>query len=401
MPYYFGTDDKIIDNDFQIKRISQNKYKKEKIKNNNFQNIKSSSSKVIYQKQKSYYYSDFYFLLRAFLKFFKKRNAIFPFQIGIEKIFSVFFVLLIAGSLFLAAFTLSDYIKTNSDEKILQLPYSRTYNGEIKQSISPSEIKNIYLSAGGEDTVLLPVKYIDYKVSSGDSLWTIAKKFEVSVDSVYSANINRIKNPHILSAGVILRIPSNMGIVKEVKSISDIDNLLNQFDIDELSLLIANGVSTKEELVNKREIFLPNVELPQTEKLKAYGIAFGWPTRGYISSRFGYRKDPFTSLKRFHSGVDISNIWGTSIYAAYDGVVTYVGEKGGYGLCIIISHPLGYSTLYGHLSKALVRIGQKVSKGSKIALMGSSGRSTGSHLHFEIRKFGKFLNPLQYTIFKQ
>jgi Membrane proteins related to metalloendopeptidases len=191
-----------------------------------------------------------------------------------------------------------------------------------------------------------------------------------------------------------------MGIVKEVKSIEDVDKLLNQFDIDELSLFISNGVSTKDELVGKSEIFLPNVELPQSEKLQAYGIAFGFPTHGYISSRFGYRRDPFNGLRRFHSGVDIANVWGTSIFAAYDGVVTFVGEKGGYGLCIIISHPLGYSTLYGHLSKALVKVGQRVSKGSKIALMGSSGRSTGSHLHFEIRKFNKCLNPLSYIVFK-
>ncbi len=360
----------------------------------------SNNGKDSIKRRNSFYYSDFYYFLKAISRVLKGKKAIFPFEIKFETIFTSLFILIIAFGIFAGAFLFSDYLKSTSTEKILMLPYTRTYNSESASNISTGEIKNIYLSAGGEEVVLTPVKFFNYRVEKGDSLWTIAKKFEISVDSIYSANIKRIKNPHILTPQVVIRIPSNMGIVKEVKTIQQIDSLLNQYDIDELSLLIANAVSTKEELVDKSEIFLPNVELPQTEKLMAYGIAFSFPTRGYISSRFGYRKDPFTGLRRFHSGVDIANVRGTAIYAAYDGVVIFAGEKGGYGLCVIISHPLGYTTLYGHLSKILVKYGQRVSKGSKIALMGSSGRSTGSHLHFEIRRFGKYLNPLLYLLFK-
>lgn len=395
MPYYYGSDDILLD---KKNSNSKNLIKYHRKKNNT--KSKSDSSKIFYQKQKSFYYSDFYFFLRGIFRIFRKQKIILPFSFSLQTILTIFIIFFVSGSLIFVAFSVSDYFKINTSEKVLKLPYSRTYFSEFKQNISTSEIKNIYLSAGGEDVVLTPVKYFDYQVSSGDSLWTIAKKFQISVDAIYSANISKMKNPHILTAGMILRIPTNMGIVKEVKSIDDVDKLLNQFDIDELSLFISNGVSTKEELVGKKEIFLPNVELPQSEKLQAYGIAFKFPTYGYISSRFGYRRDPFTGLRRFHSGVDISNVWGSPIFAAYDGVVVFVGEKGGYGLCIIISHPLGYSTLYGHLSKTLVKVGQSVSKGSKIALMGSSGRSTGSHLHFEIRKFNKCLNPLSYTVFK-
>ncbi len=366
--------------------------------------IGNNSKKENYFKKQTrkslFYYSDFYYFLRAIINIMKGKNVYFPFEIRFDTVFTIFIILIICSAIFIGAFVFSDFIKSTDQEKSLQLPSSRNYSNEFSSCLSPSEIKNIYLSAGGEEVVLTPIRYFEYQVSSGDSLWTIAKKFQVSVDSIYSANINRIKNPHILSAGLLLRIPSNMGIVKEINSIEQINNLLMQFDIDELSLLIANGVSTKEELINKKEIFLPNVELPQAEKLQAYGIAFAIPTKGYISSRFGYRKDPFTGLRRFHTGIDISNAWGTPIYAAYDGVVIFAGEKGGYGLCIIISHPLGYTTLYGHLSKILIKVGQRVSKGSKIALMGSSGRSTGSHLHFEIRKFDKYLNPLSYTVFK-
>lgn len=386
MPYYFGSE-----KDNHYLKLAKNRINKD---------YKKYLIKTHYEHKNPFYYSTFYYFIKGIFNFFRKRNLLLPLKVNLETIISILFVIIISAGFLFGAIFFSDFLKFNLNEKVIQLPYTRTYSGDFKQNLSPSEIKNIYLSAGGEEVVLTPVKFFDYQVSSGDSLWTIAKKFQVSVDSVYSANINKIKNPHILTSGVVLRIPSNMGIVKDIKNLQDIDNLLNQFDIDELSLLIANGVSAKEELLDKSEIFLPNVELPQTEKLKAYGIAFGFPARGYISSRFGYRKDPFTGLRRFHTGLDISNVWGTPIYAAYDGVVTYVGEKGGYGLCIIISHPLGYSTLYGHLSSAYVKIGQRVSKGSKIGAMGSSGRSTGSHLHFEIRKFEKCLNPLSYTIFK-
>ncbi|HNV43582.1 MAG TPA: M23 family metallopeptidase [Exilispira sp.] len=322
------------------------------------------------------------------------------FKLNNEAFISIIIIVAVISSIFLVSYLLNNIALGKNNEQIIALPYDRTFNPSVETTLSTKEISNIYKSVGGEETNIIPVSYTDYKVQVGDNLWTISKKFEISVDSIYSANISTLKNPHILSAGMTLRIPSNIGIVVKAKNSQDLKKIIDQYDVDELSLFIANQVANFDELASKDEIFLPNVELPQTEKLKAYGIAFGYPAKGYISSRMGYRKDPFTGQRRFHSGLDISNVMGTPIYAAYDGVVVFVGPNGGYGNCVIISHPLGYSTLYGHLSKILVKVGQRVSKGSKIALMGSTGRSTGSHLHFEIRKFGKILNPLSYMVWK-
>ena len=118
------------------------------------------------------------------------------------------------------------------------------------------------------------------------------------------------------------------------------------------------------------------------------------PVDGRITSPFGFRIHPTTGKKDYHKGVDIANEQGTQIFAAGSGVVTYVGYNGGYGRMVIISHGYGYKSVYAHLKSASVNLGDSVEKGDKIALMGSTGLSTGSHLHFEIHYNGNQINPL-------
>jgi len=122
------------------------------------------------------------------------------------------------------------------------------------------------------------------------------------------------------------------------------------------------------------------------------------PAEGWISSGFGYRRDPFTGRKRFHPGIDISNRIGTPVVAPADGIVIFTGRKGGYGKCIIISHGYGITTRYGHLHKIFVKVGQKVQRGDIIGEIGSTGRSTGPHLHYEVRLYNKPVNPLNYIL---
>lgn len=117
------------------------------------------------------------------------------------------------------------------------------------------------------------------------------------------------------------------------------------------------------------------------------------PASGRLTSKFGNRRDPFTRKIRFHQGIDIANSSGTNIKAAAKGVVKFAGYNGNYGRTIIIDHGYGYKTLYAHNRKILVKVGDKVEKGQVISKMGSSGRSTGSHLHFEIHKDNKPINP--------
>ncbi|MGI6668691.1 MAG: peptidoglycan DD-metalloendopeptidase family protein [Acetivibrionales bacterium] len=121
-----------------------------------------------------------------------------------------------------------------------------------------------------------------------------------------------------------------------------------------------------------------------------------WPAAGRLTAGFGYRKDPITRKTRFHEGIDIGSDGGRTIRASASGKVIFAKYTSGYGRTIKIDHGRGITTVYGHLSKYHVKVGQVVKKGDKIATMGTTGRSTGPHLHFEIRLFGTPVDPLKY-----
>jgi murein DD-endopeptidase MepM/ murein hydrolase activator NlpD len=122
--------------------------------------------------------------------------------------------------------------------------------------------------------------------------------------------------------------------------------------------------------------------------------AIAWPLRGSITSRFGFRRHPIFRLRQFHTGVDIAAARGSPVRAAFGGMVLYAGWFGGYGKLIVIDHGDGYSTLYGHLSAIDVAVGDQITRGQVVGRVGSTGYSTGPHLHFEIRHLGKPINPL-------
>ncbi len=117
---------------------------------------------------------------------------------------------------------------------------------------------------------------------------------------------------------------------------------------------------------------------------------------GVITDGFGMRFHPILKIRIMHEGIDLVADYGTPIYAPGDGTVSYVGPRGGYGNAIEIDHGFGYSTVYGHLSKPMVREGQKVKRGQVIALSGNSGLSTGPHLHYEVIKNGVHVDPTAY-----
>lgn len=121
-----------------------------------------------------------------------------------------------------------------------------------------------------------------------------------------------------------------------------------------------------------------------------------WPTNGDVTSRFGWRNSPFGWGSDWHPGIDIANSYGTPIAATADGQVVMSGWYGGYGKCVQIDHGDGIVTLYGHNSEIVVRVGQMVKKGEVIAYMGSTGASTGSHVHYEIRVNGTAVNPANF-----
>lgn len=122
------------------------------------------------------------------------------------------------------------------------------------------------------------------------------------------------------------------------------------------------------------------------------------PTRGWYTSRFGYRVDPYTNRPEMHAGLDMASPSGTPVYAPADGVVSYVGYEAGYGKLVSIDHGYGVVTRYGHNSRVFVEQGQKVHRWDVISAVGSTGRSTGAHLHYEVRIHGIAVDPLNYIL---
>ena len=138
--------------------------------------------------------------------------------------------------------------------------------------------------------------------------------------------------------------------------------------------------------------------LLMSRRLRERVMPSGRPVQeGWLSSEYGKRNDPFTGKQDFHKGVDFAGKKGSAVLATGDGVVTWSGERTGYGNLVEISHGNGFVTRYGHNQSHLVELGETVKKGQQIAMMGSSGRSTGPHVHFEVLHDGKTVNPVKYT----
>jgi len=157
-------------------------------------------------------------------------------------------------------------------------------------------------------------------------------------------------------------------------------------------------LDTLEEQINDREQQLLALEtLMASRELGQRIMPGGLPLiGGWISSHFGYRTDPFTGRGAFHAGVDFAGPPGSRVVAVGPGVVSYAGWKDGYGYTVEITHPTGYMTRYGHNSRNLVRVGQSVQKNDASDVIGSTGRSTGTHVHFEVLRDGNILNPTRY-----
>ena len=167
------------------------------------------------------------------------------------------------------------------------------------------------------------------------------------------------------------------GLVQQMKA--DVERLQSEAITQELSLAeLEKNLQTKKEMM----VHMPSL----------------WPTMGWVTSGFGFRTNPFSGLSQMHEGMDISNRVGTGVVAPSDGIVSDVGNDLVYGKILVISHGFGMTSRYCHLSKTLVKAGQKVTRGDKIAEIGMTGRTTGPHLHYEVRMNGIPVNPMRYIV---
>ena len=227
----------------------------------------------------------------------------------------------------------------------------------------------------------------EYTVQPGDSLSFIARDYGVSIESIMWAN--GLRDSNSIREGNILKIPPVSGVIHTVKSGETIGAIAKKYGANSENIIAYNSLSQDGKLQINDELIIPDGKIATAgTRYTPAAISFA-----HLPNLDNYFAHPTNGLGRIsqwlhgRNGIDIANSYGTAIYAAAGGTVVGTavsGWNGGYGLFVKISHPNGTDTLYAHLSKVLVKTGETIQKGQQIANMGSSGRSTGSHLHFEV-----------------
>ncbi|MDR1099991.1 MAG: M23 family metallopeptidase [Treponema sp.] len=232
--------------------------------------------------------------------------------------------------------------------------------------------------------------YDSYTVQKGDIIGDIAEKFGLNQDTIISCN--GIKNTRLIQIGQVLRIPNQDGILHTVKNGDALAALGEKYQADTAAIQKANELFS-ETLHPGTVLFIPGARLDWVNLQEINGDLFIWPVSGYITSLYGFRNSPFTGVRQFHSGLDIGSPTGTPIRAAMSGRVSAVGWDNSFGNYVVVSHHSGYRTLYAHLSLVRVKSGAYVGTGERIGDVGSTGLSTGPHLHFTVYKNGVTVNP--------
>lgn len=259
-------------------------------------------------------------------------------------------------------------------------PLLKNLRSEIKENLRISK-------SGTKREELIPLKYYQYKVRKEDNFFKIMARTGMDLETLSS--VNELSSPHDLSPGMVLEIPNMRGTFHPEETSGDEKTkriLVEKYDIDPNKLQYDS---------EREKWFLPGISMGKSEKSFFYGFGFQFPlTEARISSGFGKRLDPFTKKDTFHGGIDLAAEQGSDVFASMDGEIIFKGKQGGYGNLIIIKHSLGYETRYGHLFDFNINLGQKVKKGQKIGEVGQTGRATGPHLHFEIRRNSKRERPI-------
>lgn len=293
--------------------------------------------------------------------------------------------------------------------------YPTAANAEsVTNAVSPSAVLNNDADITNIDTVTeesdKPRRdVVEYTVKGGDTLSSIAKKFSrkddpMDVESI--AFLNGFSQNKILKPADVIKIPPTSGIVVTVRSGDTIYALAKKYGLPSAQPIVDwpyNSFADDEKftLLAGQSLVIPGgrapavvLQAPQNiRKTPTSGVftpgngQFSWPIQGLITQYFAW----------YHSGLDIAGPIGTPITAADSGrVVTVLYENYGYGYHVIVDHGNGYQTLYGHMSRIDVSNGQNVSRGQTLGLRGSTGRSTGPHLHFEVMQNGAKINPLGF-----
>lgn len=229
-----------------------------------------------------------------------------------------------------------------------------------------------------------PTTY-SYTLKTGEDIWTIIARTSLNIDTI--ATLNKIDFIGMIREGKRVFLSDTLGLFIEYAE--NREAIAQRYSVNEKDIQIVNDPLSE----GGQLLFIPERELSFLERSYLTGVVFHAPLMGAETSRFGLRQDPFINETTFHGGIDISSEEGKMVRASRWGEVVYADMSNGYGNLVIIQHELGYYTLYGHLKERTVEIDQMVETGQQIGTVGVTGRTTGPHLHFEIRRYSQRLNP--------
>ena len=355
----------------------------------------------------------------------EKKNNVF---VGLIKKFSIT-VLSLSLFMFLANFLIMNMRQT-SNAAILpndKMPTNIAYN-KILDEMSPEQLSSnpenslsevptvtsavtlenatdiFYNTITADNTLVgdgtIGMKYDEYIIEEGDNLTVISRKIGANLDTIVS--VNKITNANRLRPGQKIIVPNRNGLLYTMKKGETIEEVTERYDVALNRVLSFNKITDTNAIAAGDDIFLPGAKYTLDERIDKFGQMFSIPTTiTRISSVFGYRVHPITGVRTKHMGVDIPGRLNTPVYAARKGKVIFAGYSGGYGNLVIVRHDKGYTTYYGHLNSITTKAGANVGVGVMIGRMGSTGRSTGSHLHFEVRRNGVALNPADFIPIKK
>jgi len=238
--------------------------------------------------------------------------------------------------------------------------------------------------------------YISYRIKKGDMIGVIAEQYDVTQDTLLS--VNNIRSSRTIQIGQYIKIPSMSGILYTVKANGETpESIAKKYSVEATKIASVNEIQQSTNLKAGESLFVPDAKLDWITRQEINGDLFKKPIHGSFrySSYYGWRQNPFDASRRtYHSGVDMACPTGTNIYAALEGTVTTAGWSDIYGNYVIVTHHSGYKTLYGHMSKIIAKKGQYVTQNTLIGKVGSTGQSTGPHVHFQVYKNGKTVNPM-------
>ncbi len=263
---------------------------------------------------------------------------------------------------------------------VLRVPYVEAVGGPV-----------------GEAAPRIPPGFTWHTLSPGETLSSVAAGYGISVDALVGANPTISSLDH-LPVGVDLLIPPREGLVVTLEPGQSLADVVSRYHVDPTEVARANHLRSPFDVQAGMMLFLPGVvptkALSRLRKVRAAENRFIWPIHGRITSPYGWRNLGM-GTSPFHRGIDIAAPWGTPVHASRSGVVIFAGwSNEGYGNLVRIRHSDGDETWYGHFSTILVHVGQYVEQGAVIGREGSTGISTGPHVHFEVHIHGRAVDPM-------